>query len=254
MTLQPSRHEGRLGTMVAVSLMVHLTMFVILTRANFFPGLKYPEAPVYYVDVVNLPVASPRAGSPAAAPGPAAPAPPPRTAPREMTLPATSPAKTKPTSTPAKAGPQKPTPETAREFEERLAQLERETEARHEAAAIEELKKRVAAGGRAPAGMPGATGKEAGSDYGSYIQSRLRDAFKTTIASQSKNPEVVVHLTIDRNGKVVRARLERSSGDKVFEDSVMRAIAKAEQNFLPPPRGGGFDQGFIFKPQGVGKK
>ncbi len=254
MTHQTLRHEGRLGSMVVVSLLVHLTMFVLLTRANFFPGLKYPEAPVYYVDVVNLPVASPRAGSPAAEHGPAAPPPLPRPAPREMSLPASSPAKTKQVTVPTKVAPQKTTPETAREFEDRLSQLERETEARHESAALEALKKRIAASSRTPVGMPGATGKEAGSDYGSYIQSRLRDAFRTTIASQSKNPEVVVRLTIDRTGHVARSRLERSSGDKLFEDSVMRAIAKAEQNFPPPPRGGEFEQGFIFKPQGVGKK
>jgi colicin import membrane protein len=240
--------------MVVVSLLVHLTMFVILTRANFFPGIKYPEAPVYYVDVVNLPVASPQAGTPAAAPAPPAPVTPPRSAPREMTLPAPTPAKQKPAIAPAKVKPQKTAPETAREFEKRLTQLERESEARHEAEALDALKKRAEAGGRTPAGMPGATGKEAGSDYASYIQSRLRDAFKTTIASQSKNPEVVVRLTIDRTGRLVRSRLERSSGDKVFEDSVMRAIAKAEQTFPPPPRGGEFEQGFIFKPQGVVKK
>jgi colicin import membrane protein len=171
-----------------------------------------------------------------------------------MTLPATPPAKTKPSAAPTKVKPQKTTPEAAKEFEERLARLEREAEARHEAAALDALKKRVAGGGKAPVGMPGATGKEAGSDYGSYIQSRLRDAFKTTIASQSKNPEVVVRLTIDRSGRISRSRLERSTGDKVFEDAVMRAIAKAEQNFPPPPRGEEFEQGFIFKPQGVGKK
>ncbi len=250
MTLQPSRHEGKFGTMVAVSLLFHVTMFILLTRAHFLPSLKLPEAPVYYVDVVNLPVASPRAGSPAVAPSPTSPAPPFRTASREMTLPA----KPSPVATPTKVVPRKSTSETAKEFEEQLAKIEREAEARHEAAAIDALRKRASGKGGAPVGMPGASGKEAGSDYGSYIQSRLTDAFKTTIASQSKNPEVVVRLTIDRAGRVIRTRLERSSGDKLFEDSVMRAIAKAEQNFPPPPRGGEFEQGFIFKPQGVGKK
>ncbi len=250
MTLQPSRHEGKFGTMVAVSLLVHVTMFILLTRANFFPGLKLPEAPVYYVDVVNLPVASPQAGSSAAVPAPASPTAQSRPASREMTLPA----KPSPTTTPTKVAPRKSTSETAKEFEEQLAKIERETEARHEAAALDALRKRASGKVGAPVGMPGATGKEAGSDYGSYIQSRLTDAFKTTIAAQSKNPEVVVRLTIDRTGRVIRTRLERSSGDKLFEDSVMRAIAKAEQNFPPPPRGGEFEQGFIFKPQGVGKK
>ena len=102
--------------------------------------------------------------------------------------------------------------------------------------------------------MPGATGTEAGSDYGSYIQSRLKDAFALTIASSSRNPMVVARLTIDRNGKVIGFRIERSSGDKVFEDSVARAVDRASANFPPPPGSKEFQQGFVFKPEGVGIK
>ena len=102
--------------------------------------------------------------------------------------------------------------------------------------------------------MPGGTGKEAGSDYASYIQSRLRDAFKTTIAYASKAPEVVLRLSIDRTGHVTKSRIERSNGDALFEDAVLKAVSKAEKSFPPPPGGGEFEQGFIFKPQGVAKK
>lgn len=102
--------------------------------------------------------------------------------------------------------------------------------------------------------MPGGTGTEAGSDYPSYIQSRLTDAFRTTIAFQSKNPLVVVRITIGRNGRITQLRTEKSSGDKVFEDAVARAIAKAEQSFPPPPSREEFEYGFVFRPQGVGKK
>jgi colicin import membrane protein len=162
---------------------------------------------------------------------------------KQAQTPATQPAKTP-----------KPAPETSREFEERIAQMEREAETRHASAALDALRKRVAVGDKGQAGMPGAAGTEAGSDYASYIQSRLRDAFKTTIAYASKVPEVTVRLTIGRNGRVIKSRIERSSGDPLFEDAVLKAIGKAEKSFPPPPGSGEFEHGFVFKPQGVGKK
>jgi colicin import membrane protein len=102
--------------------------------------------------------------------------------------------------------------------------------------------------------MPGGTGTEAGSDYASYIQSRLRDAFKMTIAHQSRKPEVVVQMFISRYGKLSSYRILRSSGDKVFEDAVARAIRIAAENFPPPPNRKEFQQGFIFRPEGLEKK
>jgi colicin import membrane protein len=207
------------------------------------------EAPVYYVDVVNLPVAVPQAGFPdssetARVPLPALPSP-------QMQLPAKADAKPATSAVPAKAGKPTPVGESAREFKERMDRLENEVEARHAAAALESLAKRGA--GKAPVGMPSGVGSEAGSDYAGYLQSRLKDAFKTTIAYQSKNPEVVLRLTIDRYGRVVRFLMERSSGDKLFEDAVARAVDKAEKTFPPPPGGGTFDYGFVFRPVGVGK-
>jgi colicin import membrane protein len=239
--------------MVGYSAVAHLIVFYILLNFQF--PAHFAAAPVYYVDVLDLPVAHPQAGTPGGAehqlsspqPAPPAPAAPTR---REMTLP------TKPTSKPSPKTtaitPKQPeAPENAREFEERIARLERDAAARHEAAALDTLRKRV--GSRGVSGMPGGTGNEAGSDYASYIQSRLRDAFKSTIAFQSKTPEVVVRITISRGGRISRVRTERTTGDKVFEDAVSRAIAKAERNFPPPPQGEEFDLGFVFRPQGVGK-
>ncbi|KAF0220813.1 MAG: colicin import membrane [Geobacteraceae bacterium] len=242
--------------MVVFSAICHLTFYIALVKFHFTWLYTPKEEQVYYVDVVNLPVASPQAGSPTAAGR--APSPPPSAepAPQEMKLPAKSAVKPTqkqaPAPQPAKSA--KSAPETATEFEERIARLERETEAKHAAAALEALKKRTSGSGAVQTGMPGGTGREAGSDYASYVQSRLRDAFKTTIAYASKAPEVVIRLSIDRNGHIIKSRIERSSGDTVFEDAVLKAVSKAEKTFTPPPGGGEFEQGFIFKPQGVGKK
>jgi len=255
MTFTVMRRERGLGTLIPVSLLFHIALYTLFWWLHFFPTIHLSDAPVYYVDVVNLPVASPRAGTP----GPAAPsaqeASPPKPQPKspEMKLPAPRAAiRPQPSAKPSVSGA-KENEQAAREFEERLARIERANEARHEAAALAALRSR-AAGGAKPVGMPGGTGKEAGSDYASYIRSRLVDAFKTTIAFQSKDPRVIVTLTIDRSGHIAKSRLDRSSGDRLFEESVKRAIAKAEKEFKPPPGGGVFEYGFIFSPQGVGKQ
>lgn len=137
-----------------------------------------------------------------------------------------------------------------------MAKLRQAIEERRQEAALDALRRKAAGSGRKPerVGTPSGTGKEAGSDYASYIQSRLTDAFQSTIAHQSKAPEMVVKLTIDAGGRVIRKRIERSSGDRIFDESVFKAIARAEKTFVPPPGGGEFEYGFIFKPQGVGKK
>ncbi|CAG0972439.1 energy transducer TonB [Geobacter sp.] len=246
-----SPRDTGLGWGLAVSCAVHVSLaaFVLLHRFSSPPPL---EAPVYYVDVVNLPVASPQAGSPVTggSPLPAAPPPPPK--PAEMALPQKHP--------PTKAGTHKSAPpresDTGKDFEERMAKLQRAIEERRQEATLDALRSKTAGSGRQPerVGTPGGTGKEAGSDYASYIQSRLTDAFQSTIAHQSKAPEVVVKLTIDAGGHITRKRIERSSGDRIFEESVFKAIARAEKTFVPPPGGGEFEYGFIFKPQGVGKK
>ena len=238
--------------MLCGSTIFHLLVFLFLLNFHFFASVK--EAPVYYVDLLDLPVANPQAGTPAGGARSAvpAPAPAPEAEPRhEMTLPVKPTGKVLPSK--PLASPKKPadTVESSQDFEKRMSQLEQAAEARHEAAALKALQNRSRAGG--PVGIPGGTGHEAGSDYASYIQSRLKDAFKATIAYQSTRPEVVMRLIIGRNGRIVRASMERSSGDKLFEDSVNRAITKAEKNFPPPPGGQEYSTGFVFRPQGVGK-
>lgn len=258
MTRTLKRKDPGPGGMFICSFLLHAALFFLVTQLNILSGVQVDNTPVYYVDVVNLPVASPRAGSPSGnATGATASVAPPTPKPQaeEMKLPAKPTPTSRPKSTTATpSSSAKPDhQESARDFEERLARLERENESRHEAAALDALRKRKTGSGKGQAGMPGATGKEAGSDYSSYVQSRLKDAFKSTIAFQSKAPEVRVRLTINRAGRIARQRIEYSSGDRLFEDAVLQAIAKAEKSFTPPPGGQDFEYGFVFKPQGVGK-
>lgn len=139
-------------------------------------------------------------------------------------------------------------PDDNRNFEQNLAKLKGKAEEQRQAAALESLRQRVSGG---KAGMPGAKGTQAGSDYTAFIHSRLKDAFRDTITYQSKNPYVVVALTIDPDGRIARVRFDKSSNDKVFEVSVQRAITNAEPKFVPPPGRTTYEGTFVFKPQGV---
>jgi colicin import membrane protein len=236
--------------MLLCSVVVHLTCYFLLVKFHFSP-LPFKEGPVYYVDVVNLPVSNPRAGTPSS-PGSASPAP--ATSRQEMTLPERTSPKSSPMPTPSPRKTES-TVETDRQFKERMAKIERDVESKQVSAAIDALRSKVGTGGKgAQPGMPGATGTEAGSDYASYIRSRLTDAFCSTIAYQSKNPEAMVRITIGKTGRVTGLRFEKSSKDRIFEDCVRRAIAKAEQAFPPPPGGAIFEYSYRFAPEGVSKK
>lgn len=249
------RRDRGLLPVLPVSVVLHCVVYGLFAWLHFFPSATFTEAPVYYVDVVNLPVESPQQGSPATTGNEQVVSPPPAPSPPtpEMKLPAKDSGRAKPAAVTAKPAPPA-TDEGAKDFEERMARLERVSDERHKAAALDAIRNRATHGGKAPAGIPGGNGHEAGSDYASYIRSRLVDAFKTTIAYQDKSPRMAVVLTIDRTGRIVRRRTESSTGDRLFEDSVSRAIVKAEKEFRPPPGGGTFEYGFVFTTQGVGKK
>lgn len=235
--------DAGFGLSALLSVLLHGAAFAAaLWWGNLIPQLG-PVQTTYYVDVVTLPVAEPRSGSPVAdhvdQEQPAAAVPPP---PAAMVAPsATSPSRT--------ALDKKAAPAASTAFQERLASLEGKVDAQRQAAAFEALRQRVAARGKV--GMPRGAGTESGSDYTAYLHSRLKDAFRETISYQSKNPFVMIRLTIDGDGRIIRRRVEKSSGDRVFELSVNRAITLAEQSIVPPPNRAVYEGAFAFKPQGV---
>jgi colicin import membrane protein len=239
--------------MVGVSLLLHATLFGIAYRFSHLLESHQTGPQTYYVDVVNLPVASPQSGTPSVSPKSAPPEPSP--AQQEMKLPPPPPkipAKTEPAQTVKKVQPAVKEKETEQNIAKQLDDIRNKVEGRQLAKKLDEMRKQADKGSRA--GMPGAKGIESGSDYASYIQSRLRDAFNATIAFQSSKPEMVVRLRINRYGKIIGYRVERSSHDKQFEASVTRAIDMAGENFPPPPGGQDFEHGYIFRPEGVGQK
>lgn len=237
------------GGMLALSFVGHLVAFLVIANWHVSPKYRQDESPVTYVDMVTLPVASPQSGTPSApaksemqAP-PAAPAPAPPAPAAAMALP------TKPAvKTPAKPQPKNEQQEAAeaKAFNERMAKLQQQAEDKRQAAVMDSLRKR--AGSRT--GMPGAKGNEAGSDYASYLQSRLRDALKQVIATQTKAPQVIATITVSPDGSI-DYRVEKSSGDPFFDDAVQRAVALAGKTLVPPPNHTQYKRVFRFMPEGV---
>jgi colicin import membrane protein len=245
MTGRPAADPG-MGASFAVSTVIHLTVFLLL----FWYGSQMKPMKVeqtYYVDIVNLPVSAPQAGSPTQQGSGSEAAPPPLAPENPMSIPQPPVKTAKPVRKPD-ASATKPEDSS---FANKLEKLKGKAEAREQEAALERLRNKLTSPGSGKAGMPAATGTEAGSDYTAYIQSRLKDAFRETISFSSKNPEIAVRIFIDTNGKLSRKKVERSTPDRAFEISVIRAIELASEKFTPPPNRKTFEGVFIFKPQGI---
>ena len=250
MPVRSQKMDTGMGVSFIFSTVIHLTVFLLLTwYGSHRASLKVEET--YYVDVVNLPVAAPRAGSPSQKGNDAHQAPaPPKTPAPPMALPIAPKPGAKAQTAKQPTTPNKES-ESSSEFAERMAKLERAAEAKQEEAALARLREKVRSQGSGRAGMPGGVGKEAGSDYMAYVQSRLQDAFRKTINHSSPNPEMSVRLFIDTDGKLARKKAERSSGDRAFEISVFRAIDAASEKFTPPPGRKVFEGVFVFKREGI---
>lgn len=246
------QHDNTARWSFTLSVALHLLTVVLFSTVHpFRPSLH--EATPYYVDIVSLPSSDPAPAGGESAPAPA-PLPATQAAPPPAQQPAMSlPAKQTPAAKPPAASPaadQASREEEAREFSERLNRLERAADARHQADALASLQKRAA---EKRAGSGAAPGSAQGSDYGAYIQSRLKDALESTIVYRTRNPETAVHLYIDKTGKLIRHVMVSPSADKLFNDSVLRAIEKAKTTFPPVPSGTGFDKLYVFSPEEVKK-
>lgn len=247
-----SKADTGMSVSFAVSAVIHLAVFLLLWwSGQLFPS-HMPIQETYYVDVVDVPVADPSSGSAAQKAAYVAPLPlsPPVPAP-SMAEPSHLKAVPKVPAKPVKSKAVQDSIATESDFAERMAKLERNTEARREEAVLEKLRNKVKNSSNSKVGAPGSGGAEAGSRYADYLKSRLEDALKETSSYTTKNPEVAVRLTISGDGKLAHVKIERSSGDRAFELAVRRAIDLASEKFTAPPNRAVFENGFIFKPKGI---
>jgi len=255
MTRTVRHRDQKPGWMFVLSLLLHLVIIFITTRAQFFTADLH-EAPAYYVDIVSLPSVEPAPGTTPSTPEPpltAPPAtavPPPPAAKPAMSLPLKAPSMPTQKPSPATPSADESASQETREFNERLRRLEHSSEARHQEAALDSLQKKAAA----RTGGPTGAGTTPGYDYAAYIQSRLKDALTSTMVYRSKQPEAAVHLYIDKKGKLLRYVMVKPSTDKLFNDSVIRTIEKAKATFPPTPNSADFDKLYVFSPQEVNRK
>ena len=242
--------------MFALSFVTHLVAFLIITMWQSSPEFRPDETPVTYVDMVTLPVASPQSGTPAPAveeEAQTAPPVPPPAAPQAPAPVMTQPVKPSPKGpTQAQGKVEQPNPAAeAHAFNERMAKLEQLAQERRQAEVLERLRRKGAQSGK-QTGMPGGKGNEAGSDYPSYLQSRLKDALREVMVSQTKSPQVIATITVAPDGRIAEYHVEKGSGDPLFDDAVHRAVTLAGKSLVPPPGGAQFKRMFRFRPEGVG--
>jgi colicin import membrane protein len=249
------RRDQNPGWMFIISLALHILILFICSSTNLFKA-SFHEVTPYYVDIVSLPALEATSTEPQAQQTVPTPPPAPAVAPKTpvapaMTLPEKPALKPALKLIPPAASSPGTADQEAREFAERMSHLEHSSEAKHQAAALDSLQKKATEQKR-PSGGGGAA-KGTGADYGSNIQSRLKDALVSTIVYRSQKPEAAVHLYIDKRGKLIKYVMIRPSPDKLFNDSVIRTIEKAKASFPPNPAGSDFDRLFVFNPQEVSK-
>ncbi|NVN88982.1 MAG: cell envelope integrity protein TolA [Desulfuromonadales bacterium] len=253
MAIRRSTFEGTFGVSLIVSTVIHLAVFLLLIWSGRLFPVTTSVQETYYVDVVNLPVASPRAGSPTQK-GDDLEAPSPPALEKSMTLPVPQKPETRQKPQPLKKPTEKGKSVAESDaFAEKMAKLQGKTEAQQQQATLERLRRKVAATGSGRSGMPGAGGTEAGSRYEDYLKSRLEDALKKTSMLTTANPVVDVHLTIGANGQITRQEFERSTGDHAFERAVQRAIELVGETLKPPPNHMVFEGYFRFMPRQITK-
>ncbi|MHB8057165.1 MAG: energy transducer TonB [Desulfuromonadaceae bacterium] len=245
----------RVDTGVSVSFIasavIHLAVFLLLVWYGRFSPPQAAIQETYYVDVVSLPVHEPAPGSSAQMPAEVLSAPPPVPE-SPIAEPLHSPGVTsKKITKPVQPAPPQKTEATDSYFAERMAKLERSTEARREQAVLEALRNKIKTGDKSKTDAPGAVGTQPGSRYADYIKSRLEDALKVTSSYTTNNPEVAVRLTIAPTGRLLRMQIEHSSGDATFELAVRRAIDLAAEKFPAPPDRAVFENGFVFRPKSI---
>jgi len=230
--------EPKLGRAFLTSLTLHLLVFLIFSGL-IWPNLSGEKRPVYYVDLVNLPVERPQAGRPAAAPVK-------KEKPKVKTpvVKKSSPKVEKSATVPVTPKEKVPAGPSDSEIAERIAAMQKKKEKRKE---IDALKEKLAAltsqetRGEdavpdAPIGMPEGSGDQAGPSDMAWLQAYLKQQWALSEYQVTRlDLKALVRLQYDKKGRLTDFRFLEKSGDAIFDDSVKSAILKSRQLPLPEP-------------------
>ena len=205
-----------LNRMIGLSLAVHMIFIGTLLFSPSLPKKKWTFGPVYTVDLVSLPSRAESVGTKTETDVSKQLA---VTKPKERSVVLSK----KPESLPVAPIQQ-------------IKPIKKKDEGRELEKAIEGVRRRVEASGSTttqakPSGQAAATG-EAGSGrmnaYYNVLWSRITAEWAFPTAMQlTKNLEVVVYVTVSRSGVVSSLDIEKSSGNRYFDESALRAIRKA---------------------------
>jgi TonB family protein len=240
------RHNARLhpdprfGGMLLISLGLHLAVALVF-NFGLLPRHRIERRPVYVVDLVNLPVASPQAGRPDARPPSAQPpaAKAVRPEPTKIPEPAKQVAPAKKPE-PTKTKPVEKAPDYETETLSAIEKLRRQREIEELKEKLAGLKKqdtRSAAGSQAPVGMPEGKGSEAGISYDAWLHQYLKEAWTLSKYQVARRDlEAKVKLVFDSQGNLRDYRFLRPSGDERFDDSVRRAVLQLKRLPTAPGR------------------
>jgi colicin import membrane protein len=265
---------SRLGRMFFVSLVLH---GLAISAVFFLPNLSSTRtfySPVYSVRLVTPPPA-PEAKSEGAQPAPAVPASPPVAVEKPKAK-----EKEKPVSlAPKKEEPKKEEPKKedsekkiteaidrlrqkreSKNLESAIEKIRSEKESRQVESAIEGIRKKVTIGSKGAVESHEPSSGGASTDvmtikhklYYNLIWKKIRSGWvlpDAALAGQ-KNLEAIIGIRISPNGQIEDIQFEKKSGNPIFDESVLRAIKKA--NPLPPLppgfEGERFDVGVRFTP------
>lgn len=276
----PSRNEPSLFWLLAISLAMHIVVFVLFSGV-FFGNTREEPRPVYFVDLSKMPVLNPQAGRPDGGPAPkaksaakpktAAPAPQPVSQPTpkpENSKPKATPLANKPANTqPAPAKPDtkaiKPSAKPADEsqqasqsVQEKIAAMRQNQQRQQELA---DLKSKIAAlsgddtsgksyGSGAPLGMPDGSGDEIGVDQQTWLQAFYKENWSLSKYQVARRDlQATVHVSYSADGTLTNYRFVESSGDATFDDSLKKAILKTKVLPFKPGKQLQFDVVFNLK-------
>jgi len=243
--------EPKFGRMLGASMILHLIVVLVFTGV-LIPRMKSEPRPVYVVDLVNLPVANPQAGRPDATPKrkpvKAAPKPKPTVQPKPKATPKPV-AKPKPKPKLAAKPAVKPTPKADyQDVMSAIDKLKRQKE-------LADLKQKLAAMStqdtrthavNAPLGEVAGSGTEEGVGYQSWLTQAYRNNWSLSQyqVSHPERLEIQVDVVYDARGFLKDYIVKKDSGDRRFDDSVIRAIRAVER--LEPPPSKEFKETFTF--------
>ena len=243
--------EPKFSRMLGASLLLHLVVVLVFTGV-LIPRMKTESRPVYVVDLVNLPVANPQAGRPDATPKqkPALPAPTPKpvVTPKPKATPKPAP-KPKPKPQAAAKPAAKPAPKA--DYQDTLSAIDKLKRQKER----EELKQKLAALSaqdsrksevNAPLGEVTGTGTEEGVGFRSWLSQAYRDNWSLSQyqVSHPERLEIRVDVVYDSRGYLRDYVVKKESGDRRFDDSVIRAIRAVER--MEPPPNKEFKETFTF--------